>query len=295
MAAIELSNGQRDVCEPAAVAAPNTRFRAFPLPPPPPGYRPYFPPPFIARRPSVNSTSDSESRTDVHGDGDTASIASTACCSHCRGAMAVEGVQTKTVYEAWEVISTKDTVEPDGFISFCGIRFLERTTSRDDGYVDLNPLPRYEQSELVDILAKLRGEFSPGGKRAVRSYDQDLANRLSSLTELSYDKIKQLIDDKVRSTNGDLHHKREWRVVALQAGEYQMTDALPERRRKGLFRRRPKAPFSERYFFVLRGEEVMSKPKEGPLKKFTRHSNPWRRIDRQRAEEAQQNDKEKRL
>lgn len=185
---------------------------------------------------------------------------------------------SKTVYEAWEITYSDDTMEWNTWNVFCGINFGVKWKSLDDGRLYVSPLPSYGQGELEDMHEDAIRQYEAKGRKKGKSYNQDIANRVFKLDLDIYKRLQQLIDDKQRSANRMSYHRREWRVVVFEAGEYQITDALPERK-KSLIRRRRKSPQVQRWFFILRGEEVKSTKEDGGWRLFNRYSNPWWRAD----------------
>ncbi|KAI2612938.1 uncharacterized protein GGS25DRAFT_477849, partial [Hypoxylon fragiforme] len=163
-------------------------------------------------------------------------------------------------------------------------------TALDDGFVELNPVTSYGQSELADLHAKRIDEYDGRNRKKAKSYAQDLANRVFLLKADIYNRVQHLMDDKIQATNKTPFRRREWRIVILDECEVQMTELLPERK-KGIFRCQPEKPAMSRWFIVLRGQEVKTTKEDGGWRLFNRHSNPWWRID---ARETQQARKEHR-
>ncbi|KAI0025008.1 hypothetical protein F4780DRAFT_489669 [Xylariomycetidae sp. FL0641] len=192
-------------------------------------------------------------------------------------AMTVEDARTKTVYEAWEIINSKDTNEVYQWRSFAGIRFSTSSRS-EDGFVMTKPLLAYEQGDLANMYVDaMRAYETESGREG--SYNQDLANRVSKLQMDVYDRLETLVEDRNRATNTSPFRHREWRVVLLTDGELQVTDTLPERKKKGFFRRKRAEPYTFRRFVILRGQEVKTTKERDGWTEFTRGSNPWRKLD----------------
>ncbi|KAI1467054.1 uncharacterized protein F4812DRAFT_430968 [Daldinia caldariorum] len=147
-------------------------------------------------------------------------------------------------------------------------------------------LESYSQEELVGLHANAAYEYSARRSKKGRSYTQDLANRVFRLNSGVYNQIQSLVDNKLRSANKTPFRQRDWQVVVLEEGEFRVTELLPERKKKGLFRRRQERPVVSRYFIILRGEEVKSTKDEDGWRAFNLHSNPWWRIDNQETSDA---------
>ncbi|KAI2618649.1 hypothetical protein GGS26DRAFT_346174 [Hypomontagnella submonticulosa] len=185
----------------------------------------------------------------------------------------------KTVYEAWEIISGEDTLNWSTWRTIFGIKLGLRWRSMNDGFMEVDPKPGYEQGELAGLHENAIREYEAKNRKKGKSYAQDLANRVFRLDAGIYSRLQQLMDDKIIASNKTPFRRREWRIVVLEEGEFQMTELLPERKYKGIFRRRQEKPAVTRYFIVLRGEEVKSTKEAAGWRLFHRHSNPWWRID----------------
>ncbi|KAI1759321.1 hypothetical protein GGR53DRAFT_151180 [Hypoxylon sp. FL1150] len=232
---------------------------------------------------SLSSNEDAKTVTDGarEKDSDSVSISSTASYPDGigrRGVTLADDEFSKTVYEAWEITYSDDTVDWDTWNVICGIRFGVKWKSLNDGRIDISPLTSYGQGELEDMHEDAIRQYEAKGRKKGKSYNQDIANRVFKLDLDIYKRLQHLIEDKQRATNRTPYHRREWRVVVFETGEFQMTDALPERK-KSLFRRRRKDPQVHRWFLVLRCEEVKSTKEQGGWRLFNRHSNPWWRAD----------------
>lgn len=188
------------------------------------------------------------------------------------------------MYEAWEIIHSDNTPEWDTWNVFCGIKFGIKWKSPDNGFVDIDPLSEYGQGELAELHEDAIRQYEAKGRKKGKSYNQDVANRVSDLDLDIYRRLHHLVDDRQMATNRTAYHRREWRVVVFEEGEFQLTDVLPERK-KSLFRRRRPKPTVRRCFIVLRGEEVKSTKEEGGWRLFNRHHNPWWRVDAQESRE----------
>ncbi|KAI0431465.1 hypothetical protein F5Y09DRAFT_304603 [Xylaria sp. FL1042] len=185
-----------------------------------------------------------------------------------------------TVYEAWELSLIKATYALDSWKSIFGIKLSTTWVYRNDGGVLNNPIVSFGQGELADMHEDAVREFKhKRGTDQWMAYEQDLANRAYDLPEGVYDRLQQIIEDKTMSTNRNPHRKREWRVVVLQPGEFQMTQLLPERKRTSIFSWKKKPAVTPTWFVVIRGEEVKSTKEESGWKTYTRFSNPWWRFD----------------
>ncbi|KAI1771318.1 hypothetical protein F4818DRAFT_210244 [Hypoxylon cercidicola] len=195
-----------------------------------------------------------------------------------RGMTLKDDESSKTVYEAWEITYSDDTVDWDTWNVFCGVKFGIKWKSLNDGRIDISPSTAYDQGELADLHEDAIREYEAKGRKKGRSYNQDIANRVFGLDLDIYKRLQHLMDDRQKATNKTPFRRREWRVVVFREGEFPMTDALPERK-KSLIRRRRQKPLVHRWFLVLRGEEVKSTKEKGGWRLFHRHSNPWWRVD----------------
>ncbi|KAI1799531.1 hypothetical protein F4811DRAFT_557698 [Daldinia bambusicola] len=192
----------------------------------------------------------------------------------------------KTVYEAWAVLDSGNTFDRVAWKTFCGIKLGSKWRSYNDGFLDIEPLESYSQEELAGLHANAIREYSAKGSKKGRSYAQDLANRVFRLNAGAYNQIQSLVDNKLRSANKTPFRRRDWHVVVLEEGELRVTELLPERKKRGIFRRREEKPAVSRYFVILRGEEVKSTKDEDGWRTFNIRSNPWWRIDTRETSEA---------
>ncbi|KAI1655044.1 hypothetical protein F4813DRAFT_187620 [Daldinia decipiens] len=192
----------------------------------------------------------------------------------------------KTVYEAWAVLDSGGTVDKVAWKTFCGIKFGGKWKSYNDGFLTIEPLTSYAQEELAELHENAIQEYGAKSSKKGRSYAQDLANRVFRLNAGVYNRIQFVINSKLRSTNKTPFRRRDWQVVVLEEGEFQMTELLPERKKKGLLRRRQEKPIVLKYFIVLRGEEVKSAKEGDGWRTFNPYSNPWWRVDGQETYEA---------
>ncbi|KAH9903619.1 hypothetical protein F4778DRAFT_91743 [Xylariomycetidae sp. FL2044] len=210
------------------------------------------------------------------------SLASTVSTPDAAGRklMTVEDPAT-TVYEAWELISSGDITDSFTWKQFCGIRFGTKWYTHRNGFLDLHPVICFEQGELADLCADAVKEYDAKNskKNQGRSYAQDIANRAFELVPDVYNKIQDLMEDKRAATNRNPFYKRDWRLVVLEECEYQMTELLPERKKKGIFRRKRPDPAMRRWFLVFRGEVVKSTKEADGWRFFERVNNPWWKVD----------------
>ncbi|KAI3336616.1 hypothetical protein HD806DRAFT_474259 [Xylariaceae sp. AK1471] len=220
-------------------------------------------------------------------DTDSISIASTESFPDFTGRrlLTFDDERTTTAYEAWELSFIEDRNMRQSWKSFCGINFGTRWVNRNDGCVLINPITSFEQGELADLHEDAIQGYRYIHGRQETTYEQDLANRAYKLPDDIYDKLQHLIEDKTTSTNRNPYRKREWRVVVLQPDEFQMTELLPERKRKSFFSRKKQPPAARTWFVVLRGQEVKSTKEDGGWKAYNRHSNPWWRLDNRETKE----------
>ncbi|KAI0443826.1 hypothetical protein F4803DRAFT_292703 [Xylaria telfairii] len=189
-------------------------------------------------------------------------------------------------YEAWEFVCIEDRHTRQSWKSFCGINFGDRWRNLNDGYVWVNAIVSLDQGELADMYEDaVRGFKHKPGISQEKAYEQDLANRVNDLQVDAYDRVQHLIGDKIVATNRNPYRQREWRVAVLQPGEFQMTELLPERKKRGFFSRKRQDPITRKYFVILRGKEVKSTKEDGGWRAYNRISNPWWRLDNQETKE----------
>ncbi|KAI2469277.1 hypothetical protein F4781DRAFT_229848 [Annulohypoxylon bovei var. microspora] len=197
----------------------------------------------------------------------------------------------KTVYEAWELTDGEDTIARTTWKTIFGIKIGAKWKSLNNGFMELDPLAAYSQGELADLHADAIREYEAKGPKNGKPYAQDLANRVADLKAEIYNKIQFLVDDKVKATNKTPFRRREWRIIVLEEGEFQMTELLPERKRR-LFWKSRETPAVRRFFIVLRGEEVKTTKESEGWQQFNRHGNPWCRVDMRETQEARREHRE---
>ncbi|KAI0470426.1 hypothetical protein GGR56DRAFT_660801 [Xylariaceae sp. FL0804] len=280
-----------------SLAGSNSRFSPREVAPPPPvleGHRNGPPAGTLfsasqALREKVDEeTQEEDAETIAAGvarDADAVSILSTTSIAdpHGRKRLYISDARTKTVYEAWEIVSRCDTMELHTWRSLCGIKVSRRWVSRVDGFVEAKPLVAFEQGELAAMHVHALREYEAlGGKgKKGESYDQNLANRTSRLPAEIYNNLEGLVNDRTQASNVSPYRRREWRVVVLEEGEVQLTELLPQRKKRGLFRREPEEPRTRRQLVVLRGEEIKTTKQERGWGMFENDTNPWRKLDKE--------------
>ncbi|KAI1337897.1 hypothetical protein F5Y15DRAFT_137596 [Xylariaceae sp. FL0016] len=247
-------------------------------------------PPILATSPPLSIDDDIQTIAESPQEIDAVSISSTDSIPNAFGVKSLGSGDnvTKVVYEAYEIVSSANNMHRNSWKTLCGIKFGIKWTTYKNGFVELHPVKSYEQGELADLHGTETDEYeAEHAKKEGKSYTQDLANRAFKLDIDVYDTIQRLLSDKTRATNNHPYHRREWRLVVLKEGEFQMTELLPERKRKFLRRKRPD-PLVQRHFLVLRGEEVKSTKEVGGWRGFNRHTNPWWKFDQGNTKEARQ-------
>ncbi|KAI1282241.1 hypothetical protein F5Y07DRAFT_395041 [Xylaria sp. FL0933] len=233
------------------------------------------------RPPSPGSDTEEEPRTSLR-DVDSISIDSMESVpdGFGRRVTTFDNERTTIVYEAWELSLIKATYIRDSYKSIFGIKVATTWVHRNDGGVLNNPIVSFDQGELADMHEDaIHGFKHKRGCDQRMAYEQDLASRAYNLPAGIYDRLQQIVEDKTMTTNRNPYRKREWRVVVLQPGEFQMTELLPERKRTSIFSWKRQPPVTPTWFVVLRGEEVKSTKEDGGWKAFHRLSNPWWRLD----------------
>ncbi|KAI1505459.1 hypothetical protein F5X99DRAFT_368056 [Biscogniauxia marginata] len=142
------------------------------------------------------------------------------------------------------------------------------------GSRNLNRISSFEQGELANLHAEVIRDYeTKHSKRKGKSHAQDFANRAFNLLADVYNKLQHLMEGKIKATNRTPFRRREWQVVVLKKGVFQIMELLPERRKKGMSRRK-RSPAMRKWFVVLRGEGIKS-TKEGGWKTFNRPTDPW--------------------
>lgn len=209
-----------------------------------------------------------------------------------RRLVTLDDEQTTTVYEAWELVLLEHRHIRKSWKSFFGIKFGSEWVNLNDGYVLINSAVTFDQGELTDMHEDaIRGYQNKRGTNQETAYEQDLANRAYDLPSEIYDKVQQLLEDRTIATNQNPYRKREWHLVLLKPGEFQMTTLLPERKRKGLFPRKRK-PITRTWFVILRGQETKSTKQDGGWRAFPRNSNPWWSLDKRETKEERERHKD---
>lgn len=259
-------------------------------------YVPYYPPYYAPYGPSMNpqggppppsqigfypsvvpdplSGAGAEGYTEVTSDGDSVTTSSTQV-STARGSENLISLDadTKTAYEAYEIISAGRTEEVVSWFRLGPISIWRRFEWQDDDFINLNPCVNFSQDELSDLYLRKSSKFPVS---CGKSYDQDLANRVNRLPINIYRELDLLIDNKTNATKYSPFRQREWNIVMLQEGEQQLTKASPQRRWNFLKFRREK-PLIRRWFVVLQVKETKVS-KEG-WKSYNAHTNPWVDLD----------------
>ncbi|KAI1340792.1 hypothetical protein F5Y15DRAFT_414513 [Xylariaceae sp. FL0016] len=197
----------------------------------------------------------------------------------------VPDAETKTVYEAWEVISVHPTTEVRNKNRVLGLQLTSTSTVLRDGYTGVRALPCYTQEELASMVATTEQVYR--GSKVSRlfsrtSYAQDLAARLFRLPGCLPNKLGALLDSRLIATNKCQYARREWKVVLLRDIESVLTDESAKPKPRGLFfcssGGKQTAPV-QKWVVVLRGREVKSS--EEGFEAFDTVSNPWLRVDEQ--------------
>ncbi|KAI0020337.1 hypothetical protein F4780DRAFT_380010 [Xylariomycetidae sp. FL0641] len=214
----------------------------------------------------------------------------------------VRGPSTTTIYEAWEVIHVRPTLELRSLTQLLGVLPLRREyAAARDGYAGVRAAPAYTQGELAALAAPPR-RFG-GGTSYARD---DLARRVAALPGCLPAKLGALLDARFVATNKCAHARREWRVVALRRVGGCLTDDDEAgsgggggRRRRWWWLRCPWAGGGggardddpvRKWLVVLRGQEVRTS-REG-FEAFDTFANPWLKVDRRLEEMGRRREEE---
>ncbi|KAI1810977.1 hypothetical protein GGS20DRAFT_565131 [Poronia punctata] len=175
-----------------------------------------------------------------------------------------------TVYEAWELTRLDEKHELQSFKTFCGIRYSRAYVTRGGG-VMTKAAYEYEQGELADMLdSAVRLHTHPH-----RTYQQDLANRVSRLPTRLQEVLENMLDDRIGASNGSPYHKREWQVIFLQPKERHIAGSKPERS----FSLLKKAPATKSIFVIFQGSVVKSTKDVDGWRGYDLDTNPWCKAD----------------
>ncbi|KAI0971869.1 hypothetical protein F4678DRAFT_461236 [Xylaria arbuscula] len=293
-----LSFPERDMHDSAKFPSENHRSRS---PSPGPGWDngPGTPPPhnifFPAKSPfGSRSSSPGPDMNTKPRDIDSISIDSMGSVPDlhgCRG-MNLDNERTTTAYEAWEISVVEDRRSRSSWKSLFGIKFGTEWVIQDFGLISAIPDIYFGQGELADMYEDaIRSYKHKLGTSQEMAYEQNLANRVYDLPRNVYGKVQQLIEDKRAVTNWNPHRKREWHVVVLQPGGFQVTKVPPEFKRTSIFPRKRSPPVTRTWFVVLQGQEVKSNKEDGGWKTFSPTSNPWWRLDKRETKEGRDQNK----
>ncbi|KAJ3569670.1 hypothetical protein NPX13_g6004 [Xylaria arbuscula] len=189
-----------------------------------------------------------------------------------------------TIFEAWEVISVRPTIELTTFKSILGVRVISTYKALKDGYTGVRAMPSYSQTELRHIVTTAenhwRGRYCGlGGFMKSGTYSQDLARRIFELPGCLPSKLGALLDCRYVSTNRNPHVRREWKIVMLEPVANVMTDGGQQSYRPGLRDggcKKQGHPV-QKWLVVLRGQET--RVSEKAFQAFSTMSNPWLKVD----------------
>ncbi|KAI0508945.1 hypothetical protein F5B22DRAFT_374645 [Xylaria bambusicola] len=188
------------------------------------------------------------------------------------------------VFEAWEVISVRPTIELTAFKRILGMKFVSSYKTMKDGYTGVRAMPSYSQVELAHMVATAEDDWTArycGLGRFVNSdtYGQDLAKRIFELPGCLPSKLGALLDCRYVATNRNPHVRREWKIVLLEPIANALTDDGQQpcnhgSRKKGCSEQ--KYPV-QKWLVVLRGRDA--RVSERAFQAFNTMSNPWFKVD----------------
>ncbi|KAI1304348.1 hypothetical protein F5Y03DRAFT_395559 [Xylaria venustula] len=201
---------------------------------------------------------------------------------HGRKQMNLDSERTTTAYEAWELSVTEEKHSRRAWKSLFGIKFGTQWTMNDFKCIAVTPDVSFGQGELADMYEDaVRSYKHKRGTSQEMAYEQNLANRVYDLPGDSFERLQQLVANKIMVTNHNPHRKREWHIVLLQAGGFQVTKLSPvDHKWTSIFSRKRSRPATRPWFVILRGQEVRSTKEDGGWKTFDESSNPWWRFDK---------------
>ncbi|KAI1505772.1 hypothetical protein F5X99DRAFT_367640 [Biscogniauxia marginata] len=196
----------------------------------------------------------------------------------------VHDQDTKTVYECWEMISVRPTIELRTASQILGVNFYSTFTVLKDGYTGLRAVPSYSQDELKSMVSEAEREYNASGFKLrcivnTLSYAQDLAERLFALPGCLPNKLGALIDSRFVATNKSQFTRRDWKIVLLMPLANVMTDAAPKNKRQSVSAKLNNIQEEpvQKWLVVLRGQET--KTSEEGFEAFDTSANPWLKVD----------------
>ncbi|KAI3328539.1 hypothetical protein F4824DRAFT_483259 [Ustulina deusta] len=196
----------------------------------------------------------------------------------------VDSCDTATVFEGWEIISVRPTIELTALKRIVGVNILSTYRVLKDGYTGVRAIPSYSQVELAHAVATAQREwtsrkFGLMGLIKQDTYGQNLARRIFELPACLPSKLGALLDCRFVATNKNPHIRREWKIVLLKpivevmADEEQQPHNLARWNRGS---RRQNDPV-QKWLVILRGQDT--KVSERGFRTFNTMSNPWLKVD----------------
>ncbi|KAI1419773.1 hypothetical protein F5Y12DRAFT_776230 [Xylaria sp. FL1777] len=204
--------------------------------------------------------------------------------THCWRDFQVDSYDTATVFEGWEIISVRPTIELTNFKRIFGVNFISTYKVLKDGYTGVRAIPSYSQVELADAVAAAENEWTSQKFGLVRlmkqdTYDQNLEKRIFELPACLPSKLGALLDCRFVATNKNPHVRREWKIAMLRPIVDFMTDGQQQPNNLGLWNRGSRGQNNpvQKWLVVLRGQDTRISKKG--FRTFNTMSNPWLKVD----------------
>ncbi|KAI1313223.1 hypothetical protein F5Y03DRAFT_159526 [Xylaria venustula] len=196
----------------------------------------------------------------------------------------VDSCDTTTIFESWEIISVRPTVELTSFKRILGIKIISTYKVLKDGYTGVRARPSYTQAELANIVAAAEDEWASQKLKLFRlmkqeTYHQNLARRIFELPGCLPSKLGALLDCRFVATNKNPQIRREWKVVMLKPILEVMTDEGLRSGNPGPWSKggRGQSELVQKWLLILRGQET--RVSEKGFRTFHTMSNPWATAD----------------
>ncbi|KAI0115558.1 hypothetical protein GGR51DRAFT_576607 [Nemania sp. FL0031] len=202
----------------------------------------------------------------------------------------VDSYHTSTVYESWEVISVRPTIDITALTRILGVSVITTHKVTADGYTGVRAVPSYTQAELAIMVANAERKWA-GRKLGLarfmdrETYGQNLAKRIFELPACLSSKLGALLDCRFVATNKNPHVRREWKIVMLTPIDGALTDEGPRRRSRGLLGKANKGQTEpvQKWLAIIRGQDTRFN--ERGFAAFSTASNPWFKVDEKHAAE----------
>ncbi|KAI0968719.1 hypothetical protein F4678DRAFT_442575 [Xylaria arbuscula] len=196
----------------------------------------------------------------------------------------VDSCDTIAIFESWEIIFVRPTVELTTFKRMLGMNIVSTYKILKDGYTGVRSIPSHTQAELANAVASAENEWVSqklGLFRLMKqeSYHQNLARRIFELPACLPSKLGALLDCRFVATNKNPHIRREWKVVMLKPISEVMTDEGLKSDKLGPWIKggRGQSEPVQKWLVILRGQDTRVSKKG--FRTFNTMSNPWARVD----------------